>query len=250
MEDAKQSVKDKQLHGTPPKEQIEPERYGKKSKPGSKDSERRILAAAEMVFAEKGLNGARVKDISDLSQVNAALINYYFGSKENLYRTVIENFFMRVERTAMSIMEQELNGKDKLYKLIESGIDVLGESEHISRILIREFVDSGKYTERITKSYLRRILATTNELLPPEVRQNEAYQSKVMHFAFSTLGSMILFFLMGPAVRDIWNRDAFSKRMIEERKKEVIDLIFGGIGSMFSDEHPKPRHVEERNGGK
>ena len=58
-----------------------------------RDSESKILLAAEKVFAEKGLKGARVKEIAELAQVNAALINYYYGSKKGLYRVVIEKFF-------------------------------------------------------------------------------------------------------------------------------------------------------------
>jgi TetR/AcrR family transcriptional regulator len=206
----------------------------KKTRARAKDTEKKILVAAEKVFADKGLQGARVKDIAKLSQVNPALINYYFGSKEKLYRTVIEGWFIRVERVVMNTMEQDMDERERLHKLIESGIDVLGESPQISRILIREFVDGGDFTEAISKRHLRRIFSTADLLLTQESRHGKEYQAKVMHFMFSTLGSMILFFLMGPAIEDIWKRDAFSKTMIEERKREVIKLIFGGVGEVFN----------------
>jgi TetR/AcrR family transcriptional regulator len=197
------------------------------------DSETKILMAAERVFAEKGLKGARVKEIAELSGVNPALINYYFGSKENLYRTVIENFFMRVERLAVSIMEQEIDAKAKLYKLIEFGIDLLGENEYVSRIFVREFVDCGVYSELIIKRYLRRIFATAQRLVPPERERDKRSESQIMHFIFSALGAMALFYISGPVIKDIWKRDVFTKKMIEERKEEVINLIFNGIGKLF-----------------
>ncbi len=197
------------------------------------DSETKILMAAEKAFAEKGLKGARVKEIAELSGVNPALINYYFGSKENLYRTVIESFYMRVERLAVSIMEQNVDAKAKMYMLIESGIDLLAESEHLSRILLREFVDSGNYSDLIIKRYLRRIFATAKRLVPPEAEEDKESESKIMHFIFSSLGAMILFYTSGPIIKDIWKRDVFTKKMIEERKREVINLIFNGIGNQF-----------------
>ncbi len=197
------------------------------------DSETRILTAAEKVFAEKGLKGARVKEIAELSGVNPALINYYFGSKDNLYRTVIENFFMRVERLAVSIMEQEIDAKAKLYSLIEFGIDLLGESEYVSRIFVREFVDSGPYSELIIKRHLRRIFATAQQLVPPVKGQDKLTESQVMHFIFSAIGAMSMFYISGPVIKDIWKRDVFTKKMIEERKREVINLIFNGIGDQF-----------------
>jgi TetR/AcrR family transcriptional regulator len=197
------------------------------------DSETKILLAAEKVFAEKGLKGARVKEIAALSGVNPALINYYFGSKENLYRTVIENFFVRVERLAISVMEREVEVTAKLRSLIEFGIDLLGENEYVSRIFVREFVDSGPYSEVIIKTYLRRIFGTARQLVPPETQEGREDESQIMHFIFSALGAMVLFYISGPVIKDIWKRDVFTKKMIEERKEEVINLIFNGIGKRF-----------------
>ena len=205
----------------------------KTNQPQAVDSETKILIAAEKVFAEKGLKGARVKEIADLSGVNPALINYYFGGKDNLYRTVIENFFMRVERLAVSVMEKEIDPKAKLYRLIEFGIDLLGESEYVARIFVREFVDCGVYSELIIKRYLKRIFATARRLVPAEKEMGEMSESQIMHFIFSAMGAMSLFYISGPIIKDIWKRDVFTKKMIEERKREVINLIFNGIGNQF-----------------
>ncbi|MCE7008778.1 TetR family transcriptional regulator [Kibdelosporangium philippinense] len=53
------------------------------------DRTRRVLlAAAYEEFAEKGYAGARVHEIAARANVNKQLINYYFGGKEGLYRTL------------------------------------------------------------------------------------------------------------------------------------------------------------------
>ena len=49
----------------------------------------RILAAAGGVFAEAGFAHGSVRQISLRARVNLASINYYFGSKEGLYREVL-----------------------------------------------------------------------------------------------------------------------------------------------------------------
>jgi len=44
-----------------------------------------ILTAARAVFTEKGYDSAGIRQIADRAQVNVALINRYFGSKEGLF---------------------------------------------------------------------------------------------------------------------------------------------------------------------
>ena len=55
------------------------------------ETARRILAAAERIFAARGLAGARTDEIAQAARVNKAMLYYYFGSKERLYRAVFEN---------------------------------------------------------------------------------------------------------------------------------------------------------------
>jgi TetR/AcrR family transcriptional regulator len=46
----------------------------------------RILAAAVAEFASRGFKGACMDDVAARTDTTRARINYYFGSKEKLYR--------------------------------------------------------------------------------------------------------------------------------------------------------------------
>src|SRR5271154_2988658 len=48
-----------------------------------------ILNAAERCFAEGGFDGASLRTITEVAGVDLALVNYHFGSKDNLLREVI-----------------------------------------------------------------------------------------------------------------------------------------------------------------
>jgi len=58
---------------------------------GAADTRRRILDAAELLFAERGFHAVSVRDITTAAGVDVALINYHFGSKQLLFEAV----FMR-----------------------------------------------------------------------------------------------------------------------------------------------------------
>jgi AcrR family transcriptional regulator len=50
----------------------------------------RIMAAAEDLFAAKGLHGASLREIARKAEINVNLISYYFAEKEDLYDAVVD----------------------------------------------------------------------------------------------------------------------------------------------------------------
>ncbi|EEW23874.1 TetR/AcrR family transcriptional regulator [Rhodobacter ferrooxidans] len=67
-------------------------------KPGRRSENRRenqrlILAAAEKVFAEAGFGGATMQLIADMAGLPKANLHYYFATKEELYRRVVQDIF-------------------------------------------------------------------------------------------------------------------------------------------------------------
>lgn len=81
------------------------------------DVKEKILTAAKTEFAQNGYAGARMADIARRAEVNKALIHYYFKSKENLFASVITEFFSdeREVDPHIYIGEWELTATQKLY---------------------------------------------------------------------------------------------------------------------------------------
>jgi TetR/AcrR family transcriptional regulator, regulator of cefoperazone and chloramphenicol sensitivity len=72
-----------------------------RQRPGSyargEDTRRRILDTALEIFAAEGYEGASTRLLAERAGVNLPAIQYYFGSKEGLYRAVIEHIIGHTE---------------------------------------------------------------------------------------------------------------------------------------------------------
>ena len=68
-----------------------PEVPGTAAGAARRDSTAAILAAAERVFSRAGFHGARMAEIAAEAGLPKANLHYYFGTKERLYRAVLED---------------------------------------------------------------------------------------------------------------------------------------------------------------
>jgi len=59
------------------------------------ETRRRLLNAAESIFAAKGFHKAKTAEICRMAKANTAAVNYHFGSKEELYVEAWRNAFER-----------------------------------------------------------------------------------------------------------------------------------------------------------
>jgi AcrR family transcriptional regulator len=78
------------------------------------DRPKRILDAAEAVFAESGFAGASLRQIVSRARVNLATVYYYYRSKNGLMEAVLERRFGSLRREHMDLLkraEQEAPGQ-------------------------------------------------------------------------------------------------------------------------------------------
>lgn len=78
----------------------------------------RILAAAKTEFAESGLGGARVDSIAERSQTNKRMIYHYFGSKEGLFRAVIEAAYLDIRQAERRLGLETMEPEDAIDALV------------------------------------------------------------------------------------------------------------------------------------
>src|SRR5581483_3073340 len=79
----------------------------------------RIVAAAIDEFAARGFKGASMDAIAARTQTTRALINYYFGSKEKLYISVLERVYSDIREAESHLDLDHLPPIDALRRIVE-----------------------------------------------------------------------------------------------------------------------------------
>jgi AcrR family transcriptional regulator len=74
----------------------------------------KIFRTAAQMFSEKGFNGVSVREISEASNVSKPMIYYYFGSKEKIYKSLVDVGTSHVFEALQNVSELQIPTKQKL----------------------------------------------------------------------------------------------------------------------------------------
>ncbi len=109
-------------------------------------SKEKILEAAEQIFSEKGIAGARVDEIAELSGVNKRMIYVYFGNKEQLYENVLRRVYGRLAEME-SGYDTDLPADEELRKVILNSFKHLEKNPTFISLVMRENLNKAKYVD-------------------------------------------------------------------------------------------------------
>lgn len=107
-----------------------------------------ILEVATAEFAEKGLAGARIDEIAALTRTSKRMIYYYFGSKEGLYITVLENAYRRIRHIETDLHMEDLDPETALRRLVAFSMDYQRQNPDFIRLVMNENIHRGEYLAR------------------------------------------------------------------------------------------------------
>ena len=141
-----------------------------------------LLEAAIKVFAEKGFRDTTILDICDEAESNVASVNYYFGSKEDLYAEVwktshqktLEKYPPDYGTNSDASPQERLKAfiRSLLHKILDSG--QLGSA---GKILMMELTNPTEAIELVRRDSLepirKRMRGTMLELLGPDVPEQK-----------------------------------------------------------------------------
>ncbi|MBS1592190.1 MAG: helix-turn-helix transcriptional regulator, partial [Bacteroidetes bacterium] len=89
------------------------------------DKRTHIMERAIELFAEKGFEGASVRDLATQADVNIAMVNYYFGTKEGLFQQIVETRMAttrdKIEEIAANKTLSEIEKVDLIIELYVEG---------------------------------------------------------------------------------------------------------------------------------
>ncbi len=198
-------------------------------------TEDKILQAAEKVFIEKGMSGARMQEIADTANINKALLHYYYRSKQKLFRAVFRKVFPRFLPEVLKVFSMEIPFIDKIEKFIAAYIETIQRHPLVPLFLIHELSrnpeDFADTVAGVISELNLNLVEKFKKEVDSEIKKGNIIEIDYRHL-FVNMLSMCAFPIVG---RPIIQRVGFENNekkydvFLEQRKTEVAKFIINAI---------------------
>ncbi len=167
------------------------------------DRRDQIIDAAMQVFAQKGFTRATNKDIAREAGITPGLIYYYFESKEDLLKSIIETRSPAQLMTTLPPQVFELPPEVFLRMLILRALSIIESEQFIPlvRMLLPEIAHNSEIAS-ITASFIQRILGFLGTYFEKQVEKGALRPINGVLTAQVAIGSVLAFILRRQIVCD------------------------------------------------
>ncbi|MDJ0919896.1 MAG: TetR/AcrR family transcriptional regulator [Henriciella sp.] len=200
--------------------------------PGSRarqkaETKARILQCALDAFAERGFDGASVRDIAAAAGVNHGLIKYHFSDKDRLWKAAVDFLFERLHRELdQDISQADLSPLEYLKDWIRGYVHYCARHPEHARIMVQESIrDSDRLSWAVDKH-----IKPDHERFKP---LNEAYMRKGIYpkitnysMSYILVAASQTLFMLGPEVQRVYGVDVTKDDVIDAHADAIITLFF------------------------
>ncbi len=115
----------------------------------------KIFRSAITLFAEYGLNGARMEQIAEKAGTTKRMVVYHFKNKENLYLLALEYVYAQIHASEKGLSLAGMPPVEALVQLVETTFDYHADHPDYIRIICMENMQRGRFMQQ--SSYLRQV---------------------------------------------------------------------------------------------
>lgn len=190
----------------------------------------RVLASALEVFSREGFEGASTRQIAAGADCNHAMIRYYFGSKDELWRAAVSFLFERSERELAiedTLRTALLAGERQAFEeWIRRYVGYCARHPDHARIMVQASIRdddrlawaAGEYIKR-QHSEMRPVLyAMMNKGVLPRFETT-------LHVGYILVSACQMLFTLAPEVRLLHGVDVTDPAIIARHADTVISIM-------------------------
>jgi AcrR family transcriptional regulator len=186
-----------------------------------------IVAAAMAEFAAKGLAGARVDAIAQLTATSKHMIYYYFGNKEGLYRATLEHAYKTFRMAEEAIEYDRMTAVEALAAFVGQSFDFHFTSPEYIRIIMGENINNGAHMAGLEGLERRRSVLDSMARIIERGALSGDFRGDIDILQLHLTISALCFYYVSNRFTfgHIFDLDLASPEQADKRRSEIVDSV-------------------------
>jgi AcrR family transcriptional regulator len=186
-------------------------------------TEDKIKQAAKDIFIKKGFAATKTRDIAEQAGINLALVNYYFRSKENLFKLIMMESLVGLVGNIKGILTNpDTKLEEKLEILTARYIDQILEQPDLPMFILSELRTNPEEFVKTMSNILKFKETVIFHQLIEEIGMLRLMQLNPIHILINLMSMIIFPFIGKPLLLKITEMEEnYFNTLMEERKKLI-----------------------------
>ncbi|MCK4667742.1 TetR/AcrR family transcriptional regulator [Candidatus Dependentiae bacterium] len=185
------------------------------------EKKERLLNVAQSIFSRFGLFKTTIDEIAKAARVGKSSIYYYFKSKEDIFKAVVEKELKTLKEKINQALVNIDNPQEKLKVFILTRMKYLRELANIYNALQNDYLEHYAFVQKLRTDYDNEEIILIKEILQKGIQEERFAIDDV-----ELTSTVILVTLKG--VEFEWSTK-FNENEIEKNIDKLLDLLFNGI---------------------
>jgi AcrR family transcriptional regulator len=212
-------------------------RAGKAGGRVRRDPERtraRILEAARVEFARRGLGGARIDQITARAGSNKRMIYYYFGNKEALFLAALESAYEHIRKAEQSLNLADLGPVQGMRRLVRFTWEYYLAHPEFITLLNSENLHRAEHLKKSKqiRAMHSPLVATLEGLLERGARAGAFRRGVDPVQLYISIAALGYFYLSNShTLSTIFGRDLKRPQALKQRLAHMTGLVLGYLSA-------------------
>jgi TetR/AcrR family transcriptional regulator len=199
-------------------------------------NEAHLLACAEAVFAERGLEGASTAMIAERAGLPKANLHYYFPTKLALYRRVLEDLFEDWHRAA-DTFESSDDPVEAIGGYVRTKMELSRRRPLGSKVWASEIIHGAVHMQDILNERVKPWLETRVIVIDGWVARGLLAPVDAQTLMFMIWATTQHYADFDAQIRALKGKRALSQKAFDASTEEVVKLVIRACGAKSPDAH-------------
>ncbi len=190
-----------------------------------------ILDAAEHLFAERGYEGTSLQEVGARAGVSRGTPSYFFRSKAELYRSVLERCFAQVQNAVRTGRERAIASGEApdvvLAGVVGDYFDFIASRPNFIRLVEWEALSGGEHLRDLPPHL--RVVQEAVTVLADEMGFGPEQRAEAMQLTLSIIALCWFPFVHAGTVVSAMGADLGDQCFRDTRRQHVIELVLSGM---------------------